>query len=118
VTFRGWARWLRGSRFLLLRTARELSPVQPPRPSYAFELDMPLALGTPGRRNTAFVANRGPDILDVRHAPVLPKAGDPIVVTARVEDNDGVASVTLHYRSEGQRPSPARPWSMTAPATT
>jgi len=101
VTFRGWARWLRGSRFLLLRTTRELSPVRPPRPAYVFELPMPLDLGTPGRQNTAFVTNRGPDILDVQHAPVLPKAGEVIVVTARVLDADGVASVTLYHRTEG-----------------
>jgi len=101
VTFRGWARWLRGSRFLLLRTARERAPVMPPRPAFALELDMPLDLGTPGRQNTAFIANRGPDILDVQHAPVLPAARQPIVVTARVIDNDGVRPVTLHYRSEG-----------------
>jgi len=101
VTFRGWARWLRGSRFLLLRTTRERAPVQPPRPSYAFELPMPLNLGTPGRRNTAFVSNRGPDILEVQHNPVLPADNEPIVVTARVIDYDGVQSVTLYYRSEG-----------------
>jgi len=101
VIFSGWARWLRGSRFLLLRVTRERSPVQPPRPANAFELDMPLNLGTPGLQNTAFVPNRGPDILDVRHAPVLPAAGEPIVVTACTADNDGVRSVTLYYRSEG-----------------
>ena len=101
VTFAGWARWLRGCRFLLLRTSRELSPVQPPRPAHAFELEMPLNLGTPGQQNTAFVLNRGPDILDVQHEPVLPAAGQAITVTARVTDNDGVASVLLHYRSEG-----------------
>jgi hypothetical protein len=101
VIFRGWARWLRGSRYVLLRTTRETSPMHPPRPCRAFELDTPLDLGTPGRLNTAFVANRGPDILDVRHMPVLPAANEPIVVTARVADNDGVESVTLFYRSEG-----------------
>jgi hypothetical protein len=101
VTFSGWARWLRGSRFLLLRTTRERSPVQPPRPAHAFELYMPLNLGTPGLQNTAFVTNRGPDILDVRHAPVLPAASEPIVVTALVTDNDGVGQVTLYYRTEG-----------------
>jgi len=100
VTFRGWARWLRGTRFLLLRTS-ERSPVQPPRPAHSFELTMPPDLGTPGRQNTAFVSNRGPDILDVQHTPVLPAGGEPIVVTARVTDNDGVGSVTLFYRSEG-----------------
>ena len=100
VTLSGWARWLRGSRFLLLRTSRELAPVQPPRPSHAFELDMPLDLGTPGMQNTAFVSNRGPDILEVQHNPVLPAGGEPIVVIARVTDNDDVGIVTLYYRSE------------------
>jgi hypothetical protein len=101
VTFRGWARWLRGTQYLLLRTTSERSPVQPPRPANSFELTMPLNLGTPGRQNTAFVSNRGPDILDVQHAPVLPAGGEPIVVTARVTDNDGVGTVNLFYRSEG-----------------
>jgi len=101
VTFRGWARWLRGTQFLLLRTSRERSPTQPPRPAHSFELTMPLSLGTPGKQNTAFVANRGPDIINVKHEPVLPASGEPIVVTARVTDNDGVAFVTLTYRSEG-----------------
>ncbi|UCD51751.1 MAG: lamin tail domain-containing protein, partial [Phycisphaerales bacterium] len=101
VTFRGWARWLKGSRFLLLRTTRERAPVQPPRPAYAFELDMPLDLGTPGLQNSGFVLNRGPDILGVQHAPVLPADSQPIVVTTTVIDNDGVGPVTLYYRSEG-----------------
>lgn len=101
VTLRGWARWLRGSRFLLLRTSRELSPTQPPRPAHAFELTMPLNLGTPGLQNTATVDERGPDILDVTHTPVLPTAGEPIVVTARVTDPVGPEAAILFYRSEG-----------------
>ena len=101
VTFRGWARWLRGSKHLLLRTSRQRAPVQPPRPSRSFELTMPLDLGTPGKQNTAFVSNRGPDISEVRHEPVVPAGNEPIVVTARVADNDNVGSVTLYYRSEG-----------------
>jgi len=109
VTLGGWARWLRGSRFLLLRTSRERAPVQPPRPAHVFELNMPLNLGTPGLQNTAFVPNRGPDIMEVRHTPVLPTAGEPIVVRARVADNDGVDSVILYYRSEGQGGFTGRP---------
>jgi len=101
VTFSGWARWLRGTRFLLLRTTSDLSPVQPPWPAHSFELTMPLNLGTPGMQNTAYTYNRGPDILDVQHEPVLPTGGEPIVVTARVVDNDGVGTVNLFYRSEG-----------------
>jgi len=109
VTFRGWAKWLRGSRFLLLRVTRANSPVMPPRPAYAFELGTPLNLGTPGLQNTAFVPNRGPDILEVRHTPVTPAANEPIVVTARVTDNDSVASVMLYYRSEGTATFTAAP---------
>ncbi len=101
VTFAGWARWIKGSRYLLLRTSRERAPVQPPRPAHAFELTMPMNLGTPGIQNTAFVPNRGPDILEVQHAPVLPASGEPIVVTARVFDNDGVEMVSLNYRTDG-----------------
>jgi hypothetical protein len=101
VKFSGWAKWLRGSPFLLLRTTRENAPVQPPRPAHSFELNMPLNLGTPGQQNTAFVSNRGPDILEVQHAPVLPAGSEPIVVTACVADNDDVNSVTLYYRTEG-----------------
>ena len=101
VTFRGWAKWLRGTRYMLLRTTRETSPVQPPRPAHAFELEMPLNLGTPGLPNTALIPNRGPDILEVRHDPVLPAGGEPIIVTARVTDNDGLNSARLYYRSEG-----------------
>jgi hypothetical protein len=102
VTLRGWARWVRGSRFLLMRTARERAPVQPPRPAHSFELDAPANIGTPGRRNTAYAVNRGPDIVDVRHTPVLPAAGEPIVVTARISDRNGVVMSMLSYRSEGQ----------------
>jgi hypothetical protein len=101
VTFRGKAKWLRGSRYLLLRVSQPLSAVQPPRPSKAFELAVPMNLGTPGLQNTAYTANRGPDILDVRHSPTLPADSEPIVVTARVTDNTGVAWAMLLYRSEG-----------------
>jgi hypothetical protein len=100
VQFKGWAKWLRGTRYLLLRVSQS-NPVQPPRPSRVFELPVPLNLGTPGQQNTAYVSNRGPDIREVQHAPVLPAGNEPIVVTARVTDNDGVSSVTLYYRSEG-----------------
>ncbi|MBN2138590.1 MAG: lamin tail domain-containing protein [Sedimentisphaerales bacterium] len=101
VTFIGWAKWLRGSKHLLMRVSRERSPIQPPRPAYSYELTMPMNLGTPGLQNTAYVSNRGPEIVDVKHSPVLPAGGEQIVVTARVTDNDGVGAVTLYYRTEG-----------------
>jgi hypothetical protein len=109
VTFGLKARWLRGSRFLLMRTSRERAPVQPPRPAHVFELTMPLNLGTPGLQNTALVPNRGPDIREVKHAPVLPTAGEPIVVTARITDKDGVDSAVLYYGSGGLGRIASRP---------
>jgi hypothetical protein len=45
----------------------------------------------------------------VRHAPVLPTAGEPIIVTARVADNDGVDSVVLYYGSGGLERITGRP---------
>ncbi len=101
VIFRGKAKWLRGSRYLLTRVSQPNSPVQPPRPSKAFELTVPMNIGTPGAQNTAYVANRGPDIREIAHSPVLPTANQAIVVTARITDTDGAPTAYLNYRSEG-----------------
>jgi hypothetical protein len=106
VTFRGYARWLRGSQFLLLRVSRSLAPVQPPRPACVIHLDAPLNLGTPGLPNTAFALGRGPDILDVHHSPVLPSANEPIVVTAHVVQHGELLIARLGYQFQGQSGSP------------
>jgi len=100
ITLSGWAKWSRGSRFLLTRTVRTRSPVQPPWPSHTFELPMPVSLGTPGLPNSVLATNRGPDIQAVTHHPVLPQADEPVTVTAQVTDRHGVNSVTLWYGSE------------------
>jgi len=98
VLFKGWARWLRGSPFLLMRTSREQAPTQPPRPARAFKLSVPMNLGSPGLQNTVFETKRGPDILDVKHWPVIPQAHEPIVVSARITDSDSVRLARLIYR--------------------
>ena len=54
--------------------------------------------GTPGAPNSRLVANAGPAIYDVEPFPILPAANEPVVVSARVDDPDGVANVTLQYR--------------------
>lgn len=87
------ARWLRGTRELLLRL----------RGGYLENfatLNVPTNLGTPGAANSRAVANAGPSITDVSHRPLLPLGGDPIRVFARVSDPDGVASATLRWRVE------------------
>ena len=48
--------------------------------------------------SAARVANAGPAIYSVTHAPTLPSASQPVVVTARVHDPDGVQSLILNYR--------------------
>jgi hypothetical protein len=61
-------------------------------------LAVPSNLGTPGARNSRYVTNAGPALCDVAHSPVAPAASQDVVVTARVQDPDGVASVQLIYR--------------------
>jgi Lamin Tail Domain/CotH kinase protein len=91
ATLRFKARWLRGCPEPLLRfwgcyleaTGR---------------LPVPSNLGTPGLRNSKTSTNAGPAIYQVTHEPAVPAANQPVVVTARVSDPDGLASLTLRYR--------------------
>jgi hypothetical protein len=91
TTLRFKARWQRGCPEPLLRflgcyleaTAR---------------LPVPVNLGTPGQPNSRAMTNAGPAIHQVRHDPAVPAANQPVVVTARVADPDGLASLTLQYR--------------------
>ena len=88
---RARARWLRGvPEFILRLTGNFLEAVG--------RLPVPANLGTPGQRNTLATDNTGPAIFAVTHSPVLPAANQPVLVTARVSDPDGVASVTLQFR--------------------
>lgn len=91
VTLRARVRWLKGHPEILLRlwgnwleaTGNTLSTA---------------AMGTPGRPNTRSQTNAGPAIERVSHHPILPAAGQPVLVTARLEDPDGIASAVLRYR--------------------
>lgn len=90
-TMRAQVRWLKGDPYVLLRMRGNWMEVSQ-------RLNVPANLGTPGLVNSRRVANAGPAITDVSHAPVLPAAGQPVVVTARASDPDGIASLTLFYR--------------------
>src|SRR5688500_3749316 len=93
MTARAKARWLQGFPDLLLRLhggGYEVST----------RLPVPANLGTPGQRNSKFSGNAGPAIFDVTHRPVLPAAGEPVVVTARAIDPQGITNMTLRYRDE------------------
>src|SRR5207248_2893522 len=61
-------------------------------------LALPRKLGTPGAVNSRRIPNAGPAIYGVKHMPVLPAAGEGVVVTAYAVDPQGVAALTLKYR--------------------
>ncbi len=91
ATFRASARWLHGDTNLLLRLKGNWL-------EKLVELPRPENLGTPGVPNSRLVANAGPAVYDVAHAPVLPAALEPVKVTARVHDPDGIAGIKLKFR--------------------
>jgi hypothetical protein len=91
VTIRARARWLSGHPSVILRLkGNYLEAVG--------NLSVPENLGTPGLPNSALAANAGPAIYDVSHHPVLPAANEPVLVTARVHDPDGIGALSLRYR--------------------
>lgn len=53
---------------------------------------------TPGRINTVFATNAPPQTRQVEHTPKEPRGNEPVRVTAKVTDPDGVASVVLQYQ--------------------
>jgi hypothetical protein len=58
----------------------------------------PVAEPTPGRVNSVFAENAAPNIRQVNHSPKMPKEDEKAVITAKVTDPDGVASVKLLYQ--------------------
>lgn len=91
ATLRARVRWLKGHPEILLRL-------------HGNWLEAPGALlttanfGSPGAQNSQYRSNAGPAITSVSHWPVLPAAFQPVTVTARIDDPDGLASATLTYR--------------------
>ncbi len=55
---------------------------------------------TPGATNANGAANQAPVITDVFRNPPYPQAAQPVVVTARVTDDHGVAAVQLSYHGK------------------
>jgi hypothetical protein len=96
-TIRAQMRWLKGDPYVLLRPRGNWMEVSQ-------RLNVPTNLGTPGLPNSRLVANAGPAITEVSHAPVLPAANQTVIVSARVSDPDGIGVVQLKYRAD---PSPS-----------
>ena len=90
-TIRASVRWLKGSPYILFRPRGHWMEASQ-------KLNVPANCGTPGLPNSRYVTNAGPAIVDVAHSPVLPAAGQAVVVGVRPVDPDGVSAVTLNYR--------------------
>lgn len=91
VTLRAKVRWLRGWPEMLFRLHGNHAEA-------TGRLALPSNLGTPGARNSRAVNNAPPAIFAVEHNPVVPAASQAVVVTAAVQDADGVQTVSLKYR--------------------
>jgi len=110
-----WARWQRGASVIVAHG--EFTPgAFGGRPSPAVNLSgnslsaglrmtVPRNNGTPGAENSARRLlreatgsdNLGPVIDSVVHSPPSPPANQPVHITARVADSDGIGSVEVHY---------------------
>ena len=53
---------------------------------------------TPGARNAAYAENIPPQMRQAKHSPNQPASGEPVKITVKVTDDDGVQAVTLHYQ--------------------
>lgn len=56
------------------------------------------AVGTPGSQNSTYTANSTPPVRDVNHSPKAPKPWEPIKVTARISDAQGLGNIQLAYQ--------------------
>lgn len=91
ATLQAKVRWLKGFPSVLLRLRGcSLEAIG--------AMNIPGNLGTPGARNSRALSNGAPAIYSVTHSPVLPSAGQPVIVTARASDPDELSSLTLMYR--------------------
>ena len=88
ISFR--AKWLTGSNALHTRLYFN-------RAAKKTLLEVPDVQGTPGMPNSTLVDNDGPTYKDFQHGPVVPEAGEDVVVSVAAFDPDNVASLKLWY---------------------
>ena len=92
VSFR--ARWVRGSNQLHSRLYFNRLPT-------TTLLEQPATSGTPGAENSVRVDNLGPTFEALRQSVAVPEPGEPLGVSIRVDDPDGVGAVTLWSAVDG-----------------
>jgi hypothetical protein len=88
-----WVKWQRGINLIYTRTHGQGL-------AKASRFVMPARRGTPGKPNSVYTPNLGPVIWGVTQKPIVPMSSDPVRVTARIGDSDGVASAILYYKGD------------------
>lgn len=53
---------------------------------------------TPGRINSVYTDNAPPHVRQVAHEPRAPVSGQPVTITAKITDADGMGDVSLEYQ--------------------
>jgi len=84
------ARWLAGNNLLNTRLYFN-------RSARTVALPMPVLNGTPGAQNSRFEPNIGPTFSELSHQPVVPQPGQPVSVTVKARDPNGVGSAQLNW---------------------
>ena len=87
-------KWQRGVPLLLTRTAGQ-------GVARMHRLDVPSRIGTPGKRNSAYVAEAAPVVGAPRQHPVAPSAGDPVRVDVRISSLIPLSSFAIQHRPDG-----------------
>jgi hypothetical protein len=59
------------------------------------------ALGTPGARNSIYENDAFPSVSGLAHLPLQPGSTDPVTVSAQVQDDQGLLSVSLSWSAGG-----------------
>jgi hypothetical protein len=84
------AKWISGSNLLNTRLYFN-------RVAKTISLDVPQSNGTPGARNSTYVANAGPTFANLSQSVVLPAANQPVTISVAAADPQGITSVFLYY---------------------
>lgn len=53
---------------------------------------------TPAARNSVFAVNAAPQMRQLSHSPKSPRSGEPVTITVKVTDPQGVSAVNLSYQ--------------------
>jgi hypothetical protein len=69
-----------------------------------YEMAIPQDLGTPGLPNSRVVTNAPPAVWALQHTPILPVAGEDVIVHCRAHDSDGLSEITLESRDTALTP--------------